>query len=362
MRRILIENVRPGMVLGREVFSEKGTKVGTAGTHLTKHHLQRLTRHGVMELFVEDPRVMDVVVEYLIPAEVEAEATRLLRNLIVANKGVATVAAIGRVDLSPLKTVATSMAESVTSSVLGEPAAAGCRSVKGYNWIHPVKVANLALLLAREMGHPDEDLVNLALAALLQNIGYIMVPPGILEKRGPLTEAERKRVHDHPKHGAEILTRIGGLEPKVTDTVLHHHERWDGSGYPNGLKGWDISPFAQILGIADTYHALASERYHRAAFPPMEALEFLIAYGGELFEPDMVRAFADCVPLYPAGTMVKLNNGEIGLVVVPNLGYIGRPAVRICYDQRGNPLSRPYDIDLTDPERRNETVVAMVEV
>jgi hypothetical protein len=94
-----------------------------------------------------------------------------------------------------------------------------------------------------------------------------------------------------------------------------------------------------------------------------QALDALASrYGGELFEPEMVRAFADCVPLYPAGTMVRLNNGDVGIVVAPNLGYIGRPVVRICYDHESNPVERLYDIDLRDPERQNETVIEVVEI
>ena len=148
-----------------------------------------------------------------------------------------------------------------------------------------------------------------------------------------LTAIETHEVHQHPQYGYQILNEYARVAPEITKIILEHHERWDGSGYPRGLKGSNISPYARILAITDTYYALVSRRPHRQSYLPHEAIEFIMAYSGELFDPEFVRLFTKLVPLYPTGVMVKLNTGEEGIIADAKPGFIGRPVVRICYDK-----------------------------
>ncbi len=152
---------------------------------------------------------------------------------------------------------------------------------------------------------------------------------------------------------------MGRFEPEVIRAVLEHHERWDGSGYPQRLKGEEISPYARLIAIADTYYELVSRRPDRPAYMPHEAVEFILAYSGELFDPELVQMFARVVPLYPTGTTVELSTGELGIISNANLGHIGRPVVRICFDAKSRIVRRPYDINLAEAQYQRRLIIAV---
>ncbi len=168
-------------------------------------------------------------------------------------------------------------------------------------------------------------------------------------------------VHQHPQYGYQILNEYAHVAPEIAETILEHHERWDGSGYQRGLKGSNISPLARILAIADTYYALVSRRPHRQRYLPHEAIEFVMAYSGELFDPELARLFTKLVPIYPTGVMVKLNTGEMGIISDARPGFIGRPTVRICFDKHLKEVTKPFDMDLVESEHQHRLVTEVVE-
>ena len=253
------------------------------------------------------------------------------------------------------------MTRDLFPDVIGEPNVAGCHTLSEYDYIQPVKVAGLSLLLGRKLGYSLVNLTSMGIAALFMNIGYVVLPPKTISESETRTEKEWQEFHKHPWYGSEIIKRYGALDPTVSKVILQHHERWDGHGHPHGLKGEEISPFARILAIADTYFDLVSTRPHRKALMPHQAIEFILAYSGELFEPDLVQLFARQTPLYPSGVTVKLTTGEVCIISNVNLGHIGRPVVRVCYDENEKPVQQPYDIDLSDPERQNQLIEAVLE-
>jgi HD-GYP domain-containing protein (c-di-GMP phosphodiesterase class II) len=174
----------------------------------------------------------------------------------------------------------------------------------------------------------------------------VLLPQGILDKPGFLNNAEMKAVQKHPVYSSQIIARYTEVGPEVASMILQHHERWNGSGYPFGLTKGAISKAANILGMIDVCFALASKRPHREEFLPafaiehsivssQDAIEYVLAYSGELFAPDLVRIFTRVVPIYPAGTMVKLNDGRTGIVIKTNPDCLSRPRIRII----GGPAS-----------------------
>lgn len=362
MRRIAAKYAKAGMVLGRPVYDSRGHMLFDAKTALSQEGLKTLSVYGVGEVLIEDPRVADVVVQPLIPSELEAEASQALRQLITESQdtGVVEPALIEMV-----KKPVFSMTRTLFPDVIGEPNAAGCLNLQEYSFLQPAKVAGLSLLMGRRLGYTMMQLAPLGVAALLMNAGYVKLPhvvlqPSILDKPGALTETEFAEVKRHSQCGHDLLLESGKVTPEIAQAVLHHHERWDGSGYPGGLKGKDISLFGRIIAITDTYYALVSRRPHRREFLPHEAIEFIMAYGGELFDPEMVQLFSKEVPLYPTGVTVKLNTGEVGIITQPNIGFIGRPAVRIIYDEEAKPLKEPFDVDLKVAEHQKKLIVEVL--
>ena len=151
------------------------------------------------------------------------------------------------------------------------------------------------------------------------------------------------------------------LGDEAVKAVLQHHEQWDGTGYPQGLKGEEIAPFAAIVSMANAYYELVSVRPDRPAMMPHEAMEYVMAFSGELFRPDLVQMVTRQVPLYPTGLLVQLNTGEVGIISDANVGHIGRPLVRICYDRQNEEEPKPYDVDLSDPTHQDRLIVQVLE-
>jgi diguanylate cyclase (GGDEF)-like protein/putative nucleotidyltransferase with HDIG domain len=159
-----------------------------------------------------------------------------------------------------------------------------------YTGSHSQRVADLAARTARRLGLPDEEIELTRLAASLHDLGKLAIPEEILRKPGPLTEPERMVLERHPQIGFRMLESLG-VDP-VADWVLHHHERWDGSGYPDGLPGDSIPLGARIIFVADAFDAMTSERVYRRRVQPDEAIEELERCAGTQFDPGIVAALA----------------------------------------------------------------------
>ena len=160
-----------------------------------------------------------------------------------------------------------------------------------YTGSHSQRVADLAARMARRLGLPDEEVELTRLAASLHDLGKLAIPEEILRKPGPLTEPERMVLERHPQIGFRMLESLG-VDP-VAEWVLHHHERWDGSGYPDGLPGDQIPLGARIIFVADAYDAMTSERVYRRRVLPEQAIAELQRCAGTQFDPEIVDALAD---------------------------------------------------------------------
>lgn len=356
MRRVSVGHAKVGMVVGRAVYDTKGHIVLGEGDKLTEGSLDLLARSGAAEILIEDPRVADVLVGSLFSPQLEAKAVQALNVLLALQQG--TTEGIKAGDLIGIEPVVRQMTKRLFPDVLGDPELSGLLTTQGYDHIHAVKVAGLSMLIGRYADLGEEELSKLGMAAILQNIGYLSLPPGILDKAGSLTEDEWYQVRKHPQHGATMLA-ASGLDGDIIRAIEQHHERWNGSGYPDGRKGEEVSLLARIAALADTYHALLSKRPHREAFKPHEAVEFVVAYSGELFDPALAQIFARQIPQYPAGLGVKLNTGEVGIISNPNPGHIARPIVRICFEN-DTAVREPYDLDLSDPRCMSTLIVQVL--
>jgi putative nucleotidyltransferase with HDIG domain len=160
-----------------------------------------------------------------------------------------------------------------------------------YTGSHSQRVAELAARMARRLGLPEEDVELTRLAGSLHDLGKLAIPEEILRKPGPLTEPERMVLERHPQIGFRMLESLG-VDP-VAEWVLHHHERWDGSGYPDGLPGEEIPLGARIIFVADAYDAMTSERVYRRRVAPTEAIVELKRCAGTQFDPEIVDAIAE---------------------------------------------------------------------
>ncbi|MFO7859397.1 MAG: HD-GYP domain-containing protein [Ectothiorhodospiraceae bacterium] len=184
-----------------------------------------------------------------------------------------------------------------------------------YTSFHCLNVCVLTLAFCQFLGYSREEMEPIGLGALLHDIGKIDTPPGILDKRGALTEAEFAAIKRHPVDGYERLRQSPRIPELALTIVRSHHERVGGQGYPDGLAGDAVIEPVRIVGIADCYDALTSDRPYRNSMPAQEVLGLLHDQSERDFGRDFVEAFIRCVGIYPVGSLVELDSGALGLVI-----------------------------------------------
>lgn len=229
---------------------------------------------------------------------------------------------------------------SMTDSVLRNPDALMCfaqlKRKDEYTAQHGLRVCVLALILGRQLGMPRERLEMLGLGALLHDIGAVRVPDAILTKPTLLSPEEFEVMKQHVAWGVEMLSGNSLIPAPALEVVRDHHERYDGSGYLHGLRGDQIGEFAMIGAICDHYDAITSDRVYRGALSAHTVLMKMYEWRNTLFRGELVEKFIQCLGIYPIGSVVELNSGEIGVVAAINRLQRLKPHVMLVYraDQR----------------------------
>ncbi len=202
-----------------------------------------------------------------------------------------------------------------------------------YTYSHSVDNCALAIAFGRFMGLPKKDLRTLAVGLLMMDMGNVNVPEGILNKNGRLTEAEYRIVKKHVGHSVVILKKTKGMNEDIINIALTHHERFDGSGYPNALQGTQIPVYGRMAAIIDCYDAMTSDRPFSAAKSPYSALQNIYNWRGSAFQPELVEQFLQCMGVYPTGSLVEMTNGSVAIVLEQNLTQRMRPKVMLILDE-----------------------------
>lgn len=192
------------------------------------------------------------------------------------------------------------------------------KSINDYTFRHSVNTTVLCISLAHALGFKYSDIVRFASGTLLADIGMTSYPSRMIKRPSGLAKREIEEIKKHPLYAVEFLEKIGINDPFIETIILQHHERYDGSGYPIGIRGDDIHPISKLFSITDVYVAMTSPRPHRAGIPPHMVLSEIHGFSGTLFDPVMKDFFIKHIGVYPAGNMVELTKGGIALVVNQN--------------------------------------------
>lgn len=286
-------------------------------------------------------------------AELETRAAQALNGIMLMHQGHG--AHLQFHDLADLQRTIAAMADHLSPAVANDFDASGISNVGGYQYAHPANAAALAMAIGVESGIAKTETIGVGMAAALMNVGYAVLRPSLLNQASALEDDRWVELKTHASKSATILER-SGLADGVILAVTQHHERWDGTGYPEGLRHAEISLLARIVAIADTYASLRSLRPYRKAMGARAATDFIMSGCGVLFDPELVRVFARRIPHYAIGSTVELNTGEKGIVVDPNTGLVCRPVVRVAL-MRGVPAPVPYDVDLSRREHFTRVII-----
>ncbi len=201
-----------------------------------------------------------------------------------------------------------------------------------YSFDHAMDVSVNMIMLGTHIGWREHQLLELGLAGMMQDVGKTQLPVALLTKTTALSATERKLVQSHVASSLEILHSQADIPPEVIMTVTRHHERWDGSGYPLGLKFEEIGMAAEIAGMADSFCAMLKDKPYRNALGHQQALEELHNLRGKQFNPALMEQFVQCVGLYPIGTLVELNTGEVAVVIQQNRVQRSKPRLVVMLD------------------------------
>lgn len=236
-------------------------------------------------------------------------------------------------------------ASDITESVVRNPDAATLlvqlQEKSGETFNRAIHVSVMMSIFGRFLQLPHESVEQLGLLGLLQDAGKLKLPSALLQKREPLTAEETALYQTHVDHSVEILTRTPGLPNDLPGLASLHHEHFDGSGYPRGLRGGAIALPGMIAAIADAFDMLVAPPPQGKHMSPSNALNVIYKGRGSQFQPALVEQFIQCVGVYPVGSAVELNTGEVGIVIAQNPLRRLQPRVMVVKDAKGQE-NRPY--------------------
>ena len=263
---------------------------------------------------------------------------------------------VGRtLDAVQLKSAVSSMTESVLRNPDALLLFSQLRSKGEYTESHALDVSIYMITFGRFLQLEPGQLEFLGYLGLLQDVGKLRLPKELLEKRGRLTMEEFELAKLHVNYSAEILRATPGLPADLARAAALHHERHDGSGYPKGLRGHEIGMIGSIAAIVDTFDALTVKRPYADAVSPSAAISMLYKWRGVFYDAHLVEQFIRCIGIFPVGSLVELNTGEVGVVIAQNLTRRLLPRVMVIRDAQGNPLLPHKLLDLArEPKAKQD--------
>lgn len=349
MRMMPISLCQPGMKLAKKIYSDDGIVLLAEGVELTSALIRRLSNCSIHFLYVQDARTEGIIVPDLLSEETQRQSMQAIRLAFrefvdqPARRKSATYPYVGRAIRQSITAIMDELGSNRDAMIM----LMNMHTVDNYLFTHSLNVCVYTTLLGVAACYNQEQLMTLGIGAMLHDVGKTQISMQVLLKPGSLTAQEYEEMKRHTERGFYLLKDEANIPLLAAHCAYQHHERLNGSGYPRGLKGDEIHEFAKLIGIVDSYDAMTSHRIYKNAMLPHQAVEVLYTGSDTLYDTDMLKLFRDKVAIYPIGITVKLNTGQLAVVVDINSAVAHRPIVRVITDEEGAELAVPYDMDLS---------------
>lgn len=293
------------------------------------------------------------------PASMEQEIQRAAKICAKSRQAVVSMFREARMGKAIDARNAVPLVDEITNSVMRNPGAlislARLKTADDYTYMHSVAVCALMISLARRLGLDEQQTREAGVAGLLHDLGKAMIPNKILNKPGHLTDEEFAIVKTHPVEGHKLLLDGSGVSAGVLDVCLHHHEKIDGSGYPEALKAEQISQMARMGAVCDVYDAITSNRPYKNGWDPAESLRKMAQWKGH-FDEAVFQAFVRSLGIYPVGSFVRLESGRLGVVLEQNPESLLTPRVKVFFSTKSQAYFKPEVVDLAKSAARDKIV------
>lgn len=355
MRLVKTRALQQGSILAKPIYSENGQILIQNGMRLTLTMINRLIKNSITYVYIADQALNHIEANSGISNQLRVRATYMIKEAFkeLKLKSFTEKSYILERKGNELTTVVKDIISEVKNSDEAVTLLTDILISDDYIFQHSINVTIYALALGTKLKLTDHELVELGMGAILHDIGKIFICPKILQKTSKLTDEEFDIMKTHTKLGFDFIRKWTDLPAVIAHCAYQHHERLDGSGYPRGLRDKDIHKYAKIIGIADVFDAVTSNRIYREAMLPHVALEILYAGALNKFDKDMVRLFKDGIVVYPNGLIVELSDGSTGVVTKQNPSICDRPIIEVIRKKQVK-LSASYEINLG---KRNDLTI-----
>jgi putative nucleotidyltransferase with HDIG domain len=345
VRSLVVGSLRPEMVVGHHIYSANGTILLARGVPLTADLISRLTEIGIRHVMIDDAETEGIEPRDAVPPDVRVRAVSSVQETFNRVSSQLSVSST-RIEGNAFRSIAADILDGLREQPGNVYNIISVKTYDEYTYQHSVNVAVLAMIIGRTLKLPEDRLLTLGVGALLHDLGKTQIPLSVLNKPGRLTPDEFDVIKHHARSGFDILKANSCISPLSVNVALRHHERPDGSGYPDGYKRDRIHQFAKIVAAADVYDALTSVRVYRDPMVPDAAMRYLVSESPRHLDVQAVRGLSTSISPYPVGCGVLLSNGYAGIVCAPGVRDALRPSVRLIYAPGGEPLSPPEEINL----------------
>ncbi|MGE6149199.1 HD-GYP domain-containing protein [Aeromonas media] len=345
---IPVNQLRPGMYVIAIASQTGAMEIAQTGLVTTRQQVDVLIRRGVLTVKVDLARSkLPGIAQVISPSPAhsagsvrpagsgegrELKIRRLYQEAReLQGKFIRHLKAGEPIDITPLAAVAEEMVDTMFTHGDAMLCLARIRAKDAYLMEHSMNVAILLANFGRYLGLDRSVLKELTLGGLLHDVGKIMTPDEVLNKPGKLTDEEFGVMRQHVVHSYDILSNTAGITPTMLEVAANHHERLDGTGYPQRLKGDQLSLYTRMSGIVDVYDAVTADRVYKQGMPPTQAFRILLKGINQHFDAELVTKFIKCMGVYPVGTLVQLSNQRLAVVMQRNEQQPLKPMVKVIY-------------------------------